>query len=187
MNILISIECLRVGGAQTFALRLAQALTTTEHKVYIYYHFWDYIARDMVQKLAPQVPLITYKPFGDSFIRKFDSLLFKLKIDFSLREKIIARHVLKTVRQYKIGIVHSNMFKSDFVVAKALKGTGLPVVVTMHGSYESFLYHFEGKVPGEVILNYPQKLLATLGNIKGLVYFSTEEPGNGKLFRSRGP
>ena len=170
MKILMVCEDFRIGGAQVFALRLAKALSAG-HEVWLYSHYSSYINWKLIQRIAPEVKILyAYFKF-DWFIRKFDRLLYKLNIDFSWREKLIAKHVKKVIKQYEIQLIHSHMFKSDYVVAKALHGSNIPIVVTMHGNYESFLERYSNQT-GEIILNYPQKLRVTLDNISAIAYLT---------------
>ena len=62
MKILIAVEEFRIGGAQIFALRLAQALHERGHQVYLYSMYWQYTEHDLVKRLAPDVELIQYQP-----------------------------------------------------------------------------------------------------------------------------
>lgn len=174
-SILIACEDLRVGGVQTFVLRLAQALSG-RHQVFLYNHYHDYIATGMVKRLAPSVEVIACQipdPL-DWTIRKADRLLYKLRVNFSIRERLIASHLLQTVKKHKIDVVHSNMFKSDLVVVKALQASGVPVVVTMHGDYESFLATDLGEKAGEFIHQYRRKVLRITAQARAIVYLTAK-------------
>ncbi len=153
-----------------FALRLANAMAD-KHEVVLYSHYADYINEKLVKRWAPKLTVVSASPRPDWFIRKVDRLLYKLKVDFSFRERIIAKHIKKTVKNYGIKLVHSHMFKSDYVVAKALRGMNMPLVTTMHGNYEGFLKNYlEGTK--EVLLNYPKKLCETLAETDAIAYLT---------------
>ncbi|ELR71256.1 Glycosyltransferase [Fulvivirga imtechensis AK7] len=175
MNILIASECFRPGGAQVFALRLARALSeNTEYKVYVFYNFKDYISRDLVNKIYPKVRLLSPEiPFLLDFcIRKFDRLLRVMNIDIGVREKFVGWSIKKIISKYKIDIVHSHMFKSNYSFANALVGMDTPKLVnTMHGCYENFYNSYMTK-QGEVLLNYPDKMLKTLQRLNGIAYLT---------------
>ena len=170
MRILIACEDLRVGGAQVFALRLAEALSS-EHDVWLYSHYDDYIEQELTRRIAPTVEMLFARFKLDWFIRKFDRLLYKIGIDFSWRERLVAKHIKQTIDQYGIELVHSHMFKSDYVVAKALCGMNIPLITTMHGNYEGFLKNYLQN-EGEVLINYPKKLQQTLAETDAVVYLT---------------
>lgn len=174
MNILIACEDFRVGGAQVFALRLAQALSK-EHQVWLYSHYWNLIDYKLTERIAPDVEVLFYKlpkPF-DLIIKKLDRILYHAKIDFSIREKLVAKNLSKIINQLQCDVVHSHMFKSDYIIAKALTDStvSIPIIITMHGNYEGFLQNYIENV-GEVILNYPRKLKETLARINSIVYLT---------------
>jgi len=172
MNILIACEDLRVGGAQAFVLSLGRELKEMhEQNVYIYSQYSNNIDDSLINRIYPEAIILSPKVFGDLMIRKLDSLMRKMKIDFSLRNKIVVKNMQKTIHRFGIDLVHSNMFKSDDLFARALKNISIPFVITMHGNYEEFFMNFQtGK--GEVILNYYQKVNRILQRIQGLVYLS---------------
>ena len=170
MKILIACEDFRVGGAQVFALRLASALSA-EHKVWLYSHYDNYIDKKLTKRNAPDIDVLFAHFKADWLIRKFDRLLYLIRVDFSWRERFIAKHIKQVVTQYGIELVHSHMFKSDYVIAKALRGLSLPLVTTMHGNYEGFLKNYSENT-GEIILNYPKKLLDTLVETDAIAYLT---------------
>ena len=170
MRVLIACEDFRVGGAQVFALRLANALSE-KHEIRLYSHYDSYIDEKLVKRIAPRVDILFARFSADWLIRKFDRLLYLIGIDFSERERLVAKHIKKVVTQYGIELVHSHMFKSDYVVAKALRGLSIPLVTTMHGNYEGFLKNHLEKT-GEIILNYPKKLCETLVETDVVAYLT---------------
>ena len=89
----------------------------------------------------------------DKYIRKIDKILQLLRIDFSIREKIVAKHIQYVVSKYQIEIIHSNMFKSDYIFTKALDKKKIPILITMHGNYETFMDNIKNN-KGELIHNY---------------------------------
>ncbi len=170
MKILMVCEDFRVGGAQIFALRLAEALSS-KNNIWLYSHHDDYIDQKLTRHIAPSVEVLSDKFKLDWFIKKFDRLLYKVGIDFSWRERLVVKHIRQTISQYGIELVHSHMFKSDYVVAKALHGTSVPLVITMHGNYESFLKNYLQST-GEVLINYLKKLRQTLAKTDAVAYLT---------------
>ena len=143
MNILIAIEDLRTGGAQTFALRLAQALHAAGHQVHIYNHYAHLYNQELVKQLAPDVPVVSYgvgEERQDWALRKADALARRLGKPTALREERMIRHLRATIERLKPDVVNSHTIKADYAAARALEGTGIPLVITMHGCYELFLH-----------------------------------------------
>ena len=143
MRILVTLEDLRTGGAQTFALRLAQAMHVAGHQVHIYSHYAHLVNQDLVQQLAPEVPVISYGADAankDWVLRKVDGLGRRLGIAASLREGEVIKHFREVVQRLRPDIVNSHTIKADYVAAKAVAGTAVPLVITMHGCYELFLH-----------------------------------------------
>lgn len=143
MKILIALEDIRIGGAQTFALRLAQALRMHDHEVHLYSHYAHLANHELVRKLAPDVPVISYGDGAagkDWLLRKADGVRRRLGLYESWRERRVIRHLRSVIRRLRPDIVNSHTIKSDFVAARALEGSAIPLVTTMHGCYELFLH-----------------------------------------------
>lgn len=177
MNILVAVEELRIGGAQTFALRLAQALQEAGNKVYIYAMHWQFIEYGIVKKLAPDVEVVHYKPL----IKQVDTLLLRAEgwlqrrgKTLSLRANYLQRHLLQVIREKRIEVVHSHTFKCDHLLALTLGALPkIPLIVTMHGDYEDFLNLYRTRT-GPFIPNYPQQLAETLARLDGIGYLSDQ-------------
>ncbi|WP_324671891.1 glycosyltransferase family 4 protein [Hymenobacter sp. GOD-10R] len=177
MRILITVEDLRIGGAQTFALRLAQALFEAGHHVWLYDMYWQYTEHDLVQRLAPDVKLVQYKPTFD----KLDTLLLRTDdwwqrhgYDINLRNKNLCQHLRKVINDNKIEVVSSNTFKCDALLAQVLQSfPHIPLIITMHGDYEQFLTFYRQK-QRYVIPAYLRKLARTLARVNGVAYLSEQ-------------
>jgi len=153
MNILITVETLLTGGAETFSLRLAQALSKT-NSVVLYRFYADLIDQDIVSKLAPDVKLVAFSSVFDSLLRKLDSAFIKLKIDLSLRNWFIKKDLKRIINKEKIEVIHSNQFKVDYVVTIVAAKNRIPVVTTIHGDYLQFWHQPPASLPF-----YRQKLI----------------------------
>lgn len=173
MKLIIATECLRTGGAQVFALRLAKALADQGYEIYFFIQYKDYINTRLVEKIYPEVKILypIVPPLIDFFLRKLDRLFYKLHLDVSLSHYITIASIRYYISKYRIDLVHSNMFQSDYLFAKALKNNSIPLVVTMHGSYESFLEKDTQK-ENEGYLNYRKKLKQTLQRINSIAYLT---------------
>jgi len=178
MRILIAIEDLRTGGAQVFALRLAQALHQRGHQVWLYCQYAAYVNQDLVQQIAPDVPVLAFDaglPGLDWLLLKSQGLLRRFRKPFPWREKLVERRLRRTVQHLGIELINSHTIKSDYVVTAATAGLqpAVPVVITMHGCYEDFLHMPEQP---EVTIKSRQALAQTAGLIyltqKNLEIFS---------------
>lgn len=177
MNILIAVEELRVGGAQTFALRLAQALHEAGHRVYLYAMYWQLVEHELAQRLAPDVEVLTYQPAVlalDKLLQRADGWWQRRQYAVELRQPRLLGHLRKLLVDKKIEVVSSNTFKADHLMAQALAGLPqIPLVVTMHGDYEQFLAFY--RRGGEhVIPGYLAKLRQALGRINGIAYLADQ-------------
>jgi glycosyltransferase involved in cell wall biosynthesis len=181
MHILISCEDMRVGGAQVFVLRLVNVLRK-DHLVTLYCLYPDLIDRALVNRYAPDINIEAPRFILDKWIRKLDRLFYILKIDWGIRNIIVAKDIRSVVKMKAVDLVHSNMFKCDYVMAKALYKTNVPFVVTMHGNYEEFLAYYYQEIKGEIIIGYPKKLVFTVNRMNGLVYLTEK---NLKIFHSK--
>ncbi|AHJ96410.1 glycosyltransferase family 4 protein [Hymenobacter swuensis] len=143
MKILIVLEDLRTGGAQTFALRLAQALHVAGHQVHLYDQYAHLVNQNLVRQLAPDVPVVSYgaaSPGLDAVLRKAAGLGRRLGRPDWLREEQVIRHLRQTIQRLQPDVVNSHTIKADYVAAKAVQGLAVPLVITMHGCYELFLH-----------------------------------------------
>lgn len=182
MRILLGVECLRPGGAQVFVLRLAKALEAGGHSVFIFINFKDYQSQEMIEEIHPAAkiffPEIPY--FLDWVIRKTDKVLYYANIDIQIREWFVRRSIRKQVTALKPEVVHSHMFKSDYSFSKALEKVTIPHAITMHGCYENF-WHSAVNKTGEVLHNYNQKMIETLGRVDGIAYLTQKNIDKAKL------
>jgi len=146
MKILLAVEDLGIGGAQTFVLRLAQALHLGGHEVHIYNHYTHLVNKKLVQQLAPGVSIISYgsdTPRQDNLLRKAAGLGRRLGRPDWLRENRVIIHLRQTIQRLKPDVVNSHTIKADYISAKALEGLNIPLVITMHGCYELFLHRVD--------------------------------------------
>lgn len=145
MNILIAIEDLRTGGAQIFGMRLAQALHQRGHQVHLYSHYASYANYPLLRQVAPDVPVLAFDPGVpglDWLTRKIQGGLRRLGRPFPGRERLVERHLKRTLERLGVEVLNSHMIKSDYVATAAATAAhpAVPVVITMHGCYEEFLH-----------------------------------------------
>ena len=173
MNILIVTEDLVVGGAQVFALRLAQALSK-QYNVHLFCYLEDLIIYDIVRNNAPDINLLTYRPLGGNIIRLFDRILYKLKIDLSFYNMFVNREIKRYLHDLKIDIVHSHAFKVDYELSKIFRSLGIPWVITTHGDHAIFYRNIQNGW-GEQVYNYSSKLRKILERVNFVVYLSDRQ------------
>ncbi|UYZ57445.1 glycosyltransferase family 4 protein [Hymenobacter latericus] len=175
MNVLVAVEELRAGGAQTFALRFAQALQQAGHSVWLYTLYWQYAQDSLLRKLAPDVKLIHYQPgltCADLMLQRAEGWLERHGYDLSIRSGILKKHLKQTIEQYNIDVVSSNTFRCDELISQVLRDMpSVPLVITMHGDYEQFM-EFYKKGQEHVIPNYPERVSNTLRAVQGVAYLA---------------
>ncbi|RFP66720.1 glycosyltransferase [Hymenobacter lapidiphilus] len=177
MNILVAVEELRIGGAQTFALRLAQALHEAGHRVYLYAMYWQYTEHDLVKRLAPDVELVEYRPAAssmDTLLLRADDWFQRHGYAISLRRRALVGHLRQVLWDKHIEVVSSNTFKADALLAEVVKDfPRVPLIVTMHGDYEQFLAFYRQQQQ-YVIPGYLTKLASTIARTNGVAYLSEQ-------------
>lgn len=137
MKILISISDLSIGGAQIFAVRLANALSIN-HSIYIYNYELLQKHREsaLLQKLPPNAKVIYMPPLFSWLSMKLDKILCKIKLKpvaFNYVKKLHFK--ILTLFVYRIDIINTHLYHSDSFVVSALKNSKIPVVTSDHGDY----------------------------------------------------
>jgi L-malate glycosyltransferase len=173
MKIAILIETLLPGGAELFALRLAKALASS-HQVILYNFRADRVNMEIVKVHQKNFEIVSFDlPFG-FLIDKFDALLFILRMDFSLRDFFLRRHLKRTIEKYKIQVMHSNQFKVDWNTSLVNKKFKLRHVITIHGDYLKF-FKMLNKGTAQLIHHYKAKLNQIVENIDHIVCISDQQ------------
>ena len=178
MNILVAVEELRFGGAQTFALRLAQALREAGHHVWLYTMYGNLTETELVRRLAPDVPVLAYQPSNasfDAFAQRVDGWLERRGQYRATRRRVLRAHLRQMLRQYRIDVVSSNTFKSDELMAEVLTGDfqRVPLIITMHGDYEQFWVFYQAAGP-YALPEYPVRLRRTLARVTAMAYLADQ-------------
>lgn len=177
MKILIAIEELRIGGAQTFTLRLAQALHEAGNQVYLYSMYWQFTEHDLLRRLAPDVELLQFQPqikAVDNVLVRAEGWLQRRGKPAELRYISLRKHLERIIREKKIEVIHSQTFKCDHLVALVLSSfPQIPMVITMHGDYEQFLAFYRSGAD-YVIPDYPKRLVNIISRVNGIAYLSDQ-------------
>lgn len=174
MNILLVTEVIHPGGAETFVLRLSDALQSRGHNVEILIFYKEIFHEKLHRLLAPGVS-VTFAniPFSP-LLRKVDTAFFRMNIDCSLRNYFIKRSIQKHLREEKIDVIHSHLLKADKLCLRAAKPFGIPVVTTIHGDYLQFYNKTNQGLPIP-LLNYRKKAVKNLSSLGRIVCISDKQ------------
>ena len=173
--VILLCETLTIGGAETFVLRLAQALTQRGHEVRIAVLRGDQIELGLVASIAPSVPLDSFRPWGVRSLIRFDGLLQRLKLDFSLIRALQRRWLGGLLSRRETRLVHTHLITSDLVAAHACSEAGVPWLSTMHGDYLAF-EHTAGNLAAR-IPNFA-RAIALIERTAGAMVCITEDQRN---------
>lgn len=174
MNIILASEVIHPGGAETFILRLAQALKNKGHNVTVFVFYEQILNYDLCKILAPAVSIVPAQIPGNKILSKVDGLLFKLGIDFSVRNIFIRKSLKKLIANQKTDIIHSHLLKVDSLCLNVASSANTPVVHTIHGDYLQF---YEKTNTGIAIplLNYLSKAKNNLSGVAETVCISDKQ------------
>ncbi len=151
-------------------MRLANALKM-DHEVEIFRIHRQKVNESLVKKLQPGIVLRHPSKFSDFFLRKVDRIFSKLNLDFAISHYLIKSEIKKLVCKGNFDIVHSHLFKTDFLVASALKNAKIPFVLTIHGDY----LNFSQNAKTLKLLNFEDKLCRILDRVDGIVCISDKQ------------
>jgi glycosyltransferase involved in cell wall biosynthesis len=145
MRILLSMTNLDLGGAQMFAMRLAEELLSRGHEVFVFNHQPEWSNKDFQKSFSKGLKIISYADNLPPFlIWKINGLINRFNTEYNFRNRYDDRKYRATLKKYNFDIVHSQMFTSDRLIARATVEHHVPFVITTHGEYELNLN--EGKM-----------------------------------------
>lgn len=174
MNIVLATEVIHPGGAETFILRLANALHARGNKVFVFVFYEHLLNYNLCKLLAPDVTIIPAKIPMASLLGKADGLLFRLGIDRSIRNYFIRKTLRGLVTREKIDVIHSHLLKADRLALDVATNHNIPVVDTIHGDYLQFFEKTQKgiKIP---LLNYIDKAKKNLTQIARIACISDKQ------------
>lgn len=174
MNIILASEVIHPGGAETFILRLAEALKRQGQDARVFVFYNNLLNRELCKILAPDVEIIAAEIPMPGLLGKIDGLLFRLGIDYSIRNRFISRSLNKLIQRQKTQIIHSHLLKVDNLCLSVAYPQQIPVVNTIHGDYLQF---FEKTKKGIAIplLNYMSKATSNLGKLSAVTCISDKQ------------
>lgn len=176
MNIILGSEVIHPGGAETFILRLAQALYKNGHDARVFVFYNELLNRELCKLIAPDVTIVPASIPANILLRKIDGLLFRLKIDFSIRNFFIKKSLKTLIKQHRTEVIHSHLLKVDALCLDVAGEKNIPVVNTIHGDYLQFFEKTRNNVPIP-LLNYTKKAHSNLGRLSALVCISDKQIG----------
>jgi L-malate glycosyltransferase len=144
MNILFVINALSPGGAEVFLYRLSEALQANGNNVYVLQLHQEKNNESFVTlfKNSNITLLSAYdKPNSrkEKLFWKINAVFYKLGVKGvynKLRNRDKEKYYKQLLKKHKIDIINSHLIESDnFAVNYLKKMTGIPVVITMHSSY----------------------------------------------------
>ena len=140
MKLLILSETLEPGGAETFVVRLANALAA-EHEVTLAVMHGERIHPDVAANLSEHVRLVSLQLPAKWLLWKLNSALRRAGIDWSPIRALQHRWLRRLVGEHRPDIIHSHLIHADRL-ASELRGEGQDTprhVMTVHGDYGPYL------------------------------------------------
>ncbi len=174
MRILITTEAIHPGGAETFLLRLAEALSRRGHQVLIFNFHKRIYNEDLHQRTAPSVAVVSADIPASPIVRIVEGLFRRIGIDSVITNHFIAKKLRFVVDQFEPDIIHSHLFKTDVLSCLIAKPKNIPVVTTQHGDYA--MYYQQCQQNKNVPLpGFMKKLRFVLNEMKEFVCISGEQ------------
>ena len=140
MRILLVTETLTAGGAETFVIRLANALAA-DHAVTLAVLHGEMVNPAIVAKVAAGVRVEQLRLPAKRWLFKADTVLRRLGVDWSINRRIQHRWLSKIVKRWSPDVIHSHLLKADRMASEIRAARpGLRHVITLHGDYAPFLH-----------------------------------------------
>ncbi|MBS1689418.1 MAG: glycosyltransferase family 4 protein [Bacteroidetes bacterium] len=174
MNILLATEVIVPGGAEAFVLRLSKAYQDRGHSVVVFGFYEDQGDSNIARIIAPGVEVVWAKYPFPALLQKIDGLLFRLKIDSSVRNYFVRRSLKKLIRRQHTEVMHSHLLKVDAMCVQVGKELNVPVVTTIHGDYLQFYNKTKNNIPIP-LLHYKRKAAKNLTALKKVVCISDKQ------------
>ena len=128
MKLLLAINSLETGGAETFFCHLARGLAEAGHTVY-YWQLFFVVRNPTYESILAHPNIIPFSPPISHVKLLVDNRSFLKKWWTKFR-------LNRFIRRHEIQLVNTHLFETDYFASQYLN---LPQVVSMHGSYEMYL------------------------------------------------
>jgi len=174
MNILLATEVIVPGGAEAFVLRLSKAFQDRGHSVVVFGFYENQGDSNIARIIAPSVEVVWAKYPFPALLQKVDGLLFRLKIDNSVRNYFVKRSLKKLIKRQRTEVMHSHLLKVDAMCVQVGKELKVPVATTIHGDYLQFYNKTKNNIPIP-LLHYKRKATENLIALKKVVCISDKQ------------
>lgn len=140
VNILLVTEALVAGGAETFVLRLANALSE-RHQVTLAILHGHKAEPALLDQVAQAVRIERLSLPAYRWQWRADTLLRRLGIDRSLIRSAQGRWLSRLAARTKAEVIHSHLLKADRLASEIAERANGAIrhVVTLHGDYAPYL------------------------------------------------
>lgn len=171
MKVMLLTETLAPGGAETFVVRLANALAARHEVVVVAMHA-ELVHPAVLKRISDQVVFEPIRLPAKSLLWKVSSLLRKLKVDWSPIHHLIRARVGRLVERYAPDVIHSHLFHADHCASEVSKKAGysLSHVMTVHGDYAPYSH---GEADPQ-ILDFETKVSQIVEHASAIVGVSQE-------------
>ena len=130
MKLLLAINNLETGGAESFFCRFAHQLAEMGHQVWIWQLFYP-------KENHKYVEMLKHENIYEFSIHN-NEIQHLCHYPSGIKSWVIRRKVNKKIKELGIQLVNSHLFEADYFISMHIE---LPQVVSMHGSYEMY-YHY---------------------------------------------
>ena len=140
MKILFTTPVLNFGGIEVLALRFSEAFGRAGHEVTLYDFRPDLRNVGLVSHFDTTCfNLVGMEPaaWKDWFNWKANAILLKTGLLKDFRERLIEKHFANFIQNNKFDVICSLSFQQDYFSSKYGRLANIPVVISMHGTYES--------------------------------------------------
>jgi glycosyltransferase involved in cell wall biosynthesis len=175
MNVLIAVGSFYDGGAEIFAIRLANALSDKMKIIFVELEPYESEKKNQKKLLASRVKLVQAGKNLAGYLLYKDVLSGRLKR--KLRGYYVSaaeKKITDIIKENNIQLVHSHSLKTDAYFSRLKEKISFKLISTLHGHYEleqkeKLFRVFEENRMAEKIDKYiyvTQKQIATLNNLK---------------------
>lgn len=172
MRILLLTETLCAGGAETFVVRLANALTGAGHEVMIAVMNGEMVHAGVAKKINSAVEVERLFIPAKRALQRVDRLLRALRVDLPVVHLLQRLSLGAIIRRWMPDVVHSHLVKADWLAADLKARTkAFRHVLTHHG--EQIAYAKRTADPQ--MLHYDRRVRAIIEQADGIALISDQQ------------
>jgi glycosyltransferase involved in cell wall biosynthesis len=140
MRILLVTETLMPGGAETFVIRLANALVE-QHEVAIAVLHGELVNPALSARIDLRVRFERLRLPAERTLSRIDGLARRLRLDWSWLRAAQRRWLAALAGSFRPDVIHSHLLKADLAASEVrAMHPGTRHVITLHGDYAPFLH-----------------------------------------------